>query len=146
MPSIDKESDILINYLKEKNLKITGRRKQILDAFLSNEKHISAEELYDQLKRDNPAIGLATIYRTLKLLCECGLANAIHFSNGVTRYEHLFGHEHHDHLICLNCGKYFEVIDPDIEELQEKLARKNNFEVLQHRMELYGICQECSSK
>jgi Fur family ferric uptake transcriptional regulator len=144
MPINDNESQILMNYLKEKNLKITGQRKLILDAFLNNERHISAEELYDQLKRENPGIGLATIYRTLKLLSECGLANELHFSNGVTRYEHLFGHEHHDHLICLNCGKYIEVVEPAIEELQEKLARKNNFQVLRHRMELYGICQECT--
>jgi Fur family ferric uptake transcriptional regulator len=144
MPINDNESQILMNYLKEKNLKITGQRKLILDAFLNNESHISAEELYDQLKREYPGIGLATIYRTLKLLSECGLANELHFSNGVTRYEHLFGHEHHDHLICLRCGKYIEVVEPAIEELQAKLAQKNNFQVLRHRMELYGICHECT--
>lgn len=143
MPITDNESQILVNYLKEKNLKITGQRKLILDAFLNNESHISAEELYDQLKRDNPGIGLATIYRALKLFADCGLANEQHFSDGVTRYEHLFGHEHHDHLICLNCGKYIEVVEPAIEELQAKLAQKNNFQVLRHRMELYGICQDC---
>ena len=141
-----READILANYIKEKNLKITGQRQQILDAFLNNEQHVSAEELYGQIKKDLPGIGLATIYRTLKLLCECGLANAIHFSDGVTRYEHLFGHQHHDHLICLNCGAYIEVVDPEIEELQEKLAKRNHFEVLRHRMELYGICQKCARK
>lgn len=146
MPINDNEYQILVNYLKEKNLKNTGQRKLILDAFLNNERHISAEELYDQLKRENPGIGLATIYRNLKLLSECGLANELHFSNGVTRYEHLFGHEHHDHLICLDCGKYIEVIEPAIEELQAKLAQENNFQVLRHRMELYGICQECAKK
>jgi Fur family ferric uptake transcriptional regulator len=144
MPLIKREADILADYLKEKNLKITGQRRLILDAFLNNEQHVSAEELYDQLKRDNSGIGLATIYRNLKLLCDCGLANEIHFSDGVTRYEHRFGHEHHDHLICLNCGTYIEVVDPEIEELQQKLALKNHFQVLRHRMELYGICQECS--
>jgi Fur family ferric uptake transcriptional regulator len=142
----EKEAEVLENYLREKNLKITGQRKLILDAFLRNEEHISAEELYDQLKKDYPGIGLATIYRTLKLLSECGLANEIHFSEGVTRYEHRFGHEHHDHLICLSCGKYIEVVDPEIEELQARLAKKNNFRILRHRMEIYGICQECSEK
>ncbi|MCL6589295.1 MAG: transcriptional repressor [Firmicutes bacterium] len=142
----EKEAEVLENYLREKNLKITGQRKLILDAFLNNEEHISAEELYDRLKKDYPRIGLATIYRTLKLLSECGLANEIHFSEGVTRYEHLFGHEHHDHLICLNCGKYIEVLDPEIEELQSRLAQKNNFQILRHRMEIYGICRECSEK
>lgn len=144
MPMNNNESKILMNYLKEKNLKITGQRKLILDAFLNNERHISAEELYDQIKRENPRIGLATIYRTLKLFAECGLASELHFSDGVTRYEHRFGHEHHDHLICLNCGKYIEVVDPAIEELQARLAQKNEFQVLRHRMELYGICCDCA--
>lgn len=139
----DHEYQILMNYLKEKNLKITGQRKLILDAFLNNESHISAEELYDQIKRENPGIGLATIYRTLKLFAECGLASEVHFSDGLTRYEHRFGHEHHDHLICLNCGKYIEVVDPAIEELQNRLAQMNEFQVLRHRMELYGICRNC---
>lgn len=143
MPINDNESQILMNYLKEKNLKITGQRKLILDAFLDNESHISAEELYDRIKRFNPTIGLATIYRTMKLFAECGLASEVHFSNGVTRYEHRFGHEHHDHLICLNCGKYIEVVDPAIEELQNRLAQQNEFQVLRHRMELYGICRDC---
>lgn len=142
----EKEAEVLENYLREKNLKNTGQRKLILDAFLNNVEHISAEELYDRLKKDNPSIGLATIYRTLKLLSECGLANEIHFSEGVTRYEHSFGRQHHDHLICINCGKYIEVVDPEIEELQARLAQKNHFRILRHRMDIYGICQECSEK
>jgi Fur family ferric uptake transcriptional regulator len=146
MPINDSESQILKNYLKERNLKITGQRQLILDAFLNNESHVSAEELYDQIKLENPRIGLATIYRALKLFSQCGLANEVRFSNGVTRYEHLFGHEHHDHLICLNCGKYIEVVDPAIEELQARLAQDNKFQVLRHRMELYGICQDCAKK
>lgn len=146
MPVYEKETQILTNYLKEKNLKLTGQRKLVLDVFLNNESHISAEELYDQIKQENPTIGLATIYRTFKLFAECGLASEVQFSNGVTRYEHGFGHDHHDHLICLNCGKYIEVVDPAIEELQARLAQKNDFQVLRHRMELYGLCRDCQDK
>lgn len=140
----EKEIDIFTNYLNDKGQKLTSQRKTILNVFLNSAHHISAEELYDMLKQDNPAIGLATVYRTLKLLCECGLAIEIRLSDGITRYEHLFNHEHHDHLICLQCGKIIEVVEPGIEELQQKLAQKNGFMVLNHRMELYGICKECN--
>lgn len=146
MSATEKEAEILVNYLKKKDLKLTDQRRLILDVFLNHESHVSAEELYDLLKKDNPGIGLATIYRTLKLLCECGLASELRFSDGVTHYEHLFEHEHHDHLICLKCGKYIEVASPEIEELQQKLAAKHGFEVLRHRMELYGVCKECARK
>lgn len=144
--NISKEEDILTEYLKNKDLKLTGQRKIILDAFLGIESHVTAEELYDIIKKNNPEIGVATVYRTLKILCEAGLANEVKFSDKVAHYEHLFDHEHHDHLICIQCGKYTEVCDPEIEELQQKLAERNKFKVLRHRMELYGICEDCLMK
>lgn len=137
------EVEILSDYLKKKDLKLTDQRKIILDSFLAIETHVTAEELYDRLKQNHPNIGVATVYRTLKLLGECGLANEIKFSDGIARYEHLLGHQHHDHLICLKCGQYIEVCDPAIEELQEKLAERNRFQIKSHRMELYGICKDC---
>lgn len=143
---MSKEEDILYEFLKNKDLKLTGQRKIILDAFLAIESHVTAEELYNIIKKDNPEIGVATVYRTLKILCEAGLANEVQFSDEVAHYEHLFNHEHHDHLICDKCGKYIEVCDPEIEELQQKLADRNKFKVLRHRMELYGICEECMDK
>jgi Fur family transcriptional regulator, ferric uptake regulator len=146
MITIVKEEDILTEYLKKRDLKLTGQRKVILDTFLSTEEHVTAEELYDKLKKANPGIGLTTVYRTLKLFCDCGLAKELQFGDGIARYEHLFGHEHHDHLVCVKCGKFTEVMDSEIEKLQQKLARKNNFTLLSHRMELYGVCEECSKK
>ena len=145
MVTFGQEEGLLTEYLKEKELKLTGQRKIILDAFLNTEVHVTAEELYDKLKKSNPGIGLTTVYRTLKLFSDCGLANELKFSDGVSHYEHLFGHEHHDHLVCINCGKYIEVCDPQIEELQKKLARENRFKILRHRMDLYGICDDCST-
>ncbi|HBF39578.1 MAG TPA: transcriptional repressor [Firmicutes bacterium] len=144
--NISKEEDILTEYLKKKDLKLTGQRKIILDAFLGVECHVTAEELYEIIKHNNPEIGVATVYRTLKILCEAGLANEVKFSDKVTHYEHLFDHQHHDHLICVKCGQYTEVCDPEIEELQQKLAERNKFKVLRHRMELYGICKNCIGK
>jgi Fur family ferric uptake transcriptional regulator len=145
MDPLNTEKDVLNHYLKKKELKFTDQRKLILEEFLNNEAHFTAEELYDKLKQKNPNIGLTTVYRTLKLFCECGLANELKLADGVSRYEHLFGHKHHDHLICIECGKFIEALDPEIEELQNRLAQKNNFKVLHHRMELYGICQDCAT-
>lgn len=141
--SHQRERDIFQEYLTEKNLKFTEQRRIILNCFLATETHVSVEELYDRIKRKNPEIGQTTVYRTLKLLTDCGLANELKFSDGVSRYEHLFGHDHHDHLICTSCGKLIEVVDPEIEELQQKLAQKHQFKITAHRMELYGQCQNC---
>lgn len=144
MNQMSNEIDILNEYLKKKDLKLTDQRKLILEKFLNTETHFTAEELYDKLKQNNPNIGLTTVYRTLKLFCQCGLASELKLADGVSRYEHLFGHNHHDHLICIECGKFIEVNDPEIETLQNRLAQTNDFKVLHHRMELYGICKDCS--
>lgn len=143
MNHLKDEIGILNEYLKKKELKLTDQRKLILEEFLNTETHFTAEEMYDKLKQTNSNIGLTTVYRTLKLFCECGLANELKLADGISRYEHLFGHKHHDHLICIECGQFIEVLDPEIEELQNRLAQKNDFKVLHHRMELYGICKDC---
>src|SRR3989304_2751076 len=103
-----KEKDILKNYIVSKRLKFTKQREKILEAFLRIEKHVSAEELYKDVSKKNPQIGLATVYRALNLLYECGLAQEKKFGNGQTRFEHTFNHEHHDHLICVRCGEIIE--------------------------------------
>lgn len=137
------EEQVLIEYLVQKDLKYTEQRRIILESFLKTETHFTVDDLYAKVKEVNQAIGYTTIYRTLKLFTECGLANEMKFKDGITRYEHRFGHEHHDHLICVKCGRLIEVVEPEIEELQEKLARKHNFKIEHHRMELYGTCQKC---
>ena len=146
MGPIETEISIFEEYLKEQDLKLTEQRRQILEEFLKIETHVSTEELYARLKQDHPGIGIATVYRTLKLLCECGLAGELQFEDGTARYEHHYGHEHHDHLVCLECGRYIEVCDPEIEQLQQRLAQKNGFQVLRHHMVLYGICKQCNQK
>lgn len=140
------EERIFEEYLKAKNLKHSKQRKEILDIFLSIDRHLSVEDLYRIVQKKNPKIGHATIYRTLKLLCECGLCRELKFEDGITRYEHLYGHKHHDHLICIRCGRFVEVLDPEIERLQEKLAKQHGFYPERHRMELYGICKRCKSR
>lgn len=138
-----KEEEILEEYIALKNLRPSLQRKQILEIFLSIDKHLTADELFRIAKEKHSNIGFATVYRTLKLFCDCGLCRELRFEDGTTRYEHQYGHQHHDHLICTKCGKFIEVVDPDIERLQEKLFKQYEFYPQRHKMELYGICKKC---
>ena len=130
------------DHLRAQRLKSTAQRDTIVKAFIDSQRHISVEELYTEVRRRNPRIGYATVYRTLKLLTECGLAVERHFRDGEARYES--GQKrHHDHLICESCGKIVEFEEPRIEALQEETARRLSFRLTGHKMELYGLCRDC---
>ena len=135
--------EVFEEYISKKNLKFTSQRKIILDTFLKEEWHISTEELYKKISQKNPTIGIATVYRTLKLLMGCGLAQERQFGDRQTRYEHSHEHIHHDHIICRGCGKIVEFKNDDIEKLQNEIAKKNRFKVYAHKLELYGLCYDC---
>lgn len=135
--------DIFMDYIKERGLRNTMQREVILEAFLSSGKHITVEDLYNALKKKNPGIGYATVHRNLRLMCECGLANEIKVGSSKTKYEPKYGHEHHDHLVCLSCGGFIEVKDDKIERLQDKLAEANDFLPVKHKLEIYGLCKKC---
>ncbi len=134
---------IFLNYINSKGLRNTRQREEILDAFFSADRHITADNLYAILKKKDPEIGYATVHRNLKLMCESGLAEGIKVGNNKTRYEQRHGHEHHDHLICTKCGKFIEVKDERIERLQERLADVNDFTPVRHKLEIYGFCKKC---
>lgn len=129
--------------LSEKGLKVTRQREVILAEFLRAGSHLSIDELYLRVRRKNPRIGYATVYRTLKLFAECGIAEPRQFGDGHTRYESTSPDEHHDHLICTGCGKIVEFEDPQIEDLQLKVARQHGFIIERHRLNLYGRCRDC---
>lgn len=133
-------------YLSQKGLKSTSQRMIILETFLASESHFSTEELYLKLRAEYPKIGYATVHRTLKLFAECGIADERNFGDGQTRFEPVHEAEHHDHLVCKDCGLIIEFEEPQIEELQEKVAAAHNFTIQTHRLELYGRCADCSRK
>lgn len=138
-----KEIKVFEEFLREKNLKHSQPREGILNVFLSIERHVTVDELWGAVKQKYPSVGFATVYRTLKLLCWSGLCRELHFEDGTTRYEHLYEHEHHDHLICTQCGMFIEVVDSEIEHLQEELMKRHGFHPQRHRMDLYGVCEKC---
>ena len=140
----ESQREVLARFLEEHNLKHTRQRDQILGAFLETRGHITSEELYQHVRADNPSIGYTTVYRTMKLLAEAGLAQERRFDDGVTRYE--IELEHHDHLVCLRCGRIIEFECEEIEAAQSEIAERHRFEILRHRHELYGHCEECREK
>ena len=139
------EQKIFDEYVKKMGLKQSEQRRDILLVFLKTEKHVTADELHGIVKKKNPSIGAATVYRTLKLLRECGLCREFRLNDGTTRYEHLYGHTHHDHLVCTDCGALVEVLDPEIEKRQEKLALQHGFTISSHKLEIYGTCAKCNN-
>jgi Fur family ferric uptake transcriptional regulator len=134
---------IFEEYIAAKNLKMTPQRKLILDAFLEAGDHFSVDEFYSRLKKLDKSIGQATVYRTMKLLEEAGLARRLDYDPRTARYEQSDLTSHHDHLVCDRCGKVVEFESPRIEELQEILAKEKGFQLTGHRMYLFGICPEC---
>lgn len=137
----DVERQSLARYLDDHNLRHTRQRDAILEVFLEVKGHITAEDLYERVRSEHVNIGYTTVYRTMKLLCDAGLAAERKFEDGVTRYE--ISHEHHDHLVCVRCGKIIEFECRMIETAQDEIADRYGFRILRHRHELYGHCREC---
>lgn len=142
--SYEVEREKLARYLDGTGLKHTKQRDLILVAFLESHEHISAEQLYQIVLEFAPTIGYTTVYRTLKLLVDAGIAQERRFDDGLTRYE--VEHAHHDHLVCLNCGKIIEFNSDLIEDTQNEIAVEYGFKVLRHRHELYGHCSSCQGE
>lgn len=131
-------------YLAKKGLKSTIQRDLIINEFCRQKGHITAEELYTKLRKKHSSLGLATVYRTLKILTEGKLAHERRFNDGYTRYELTHDDSHHDHLVCIECGRVEEFENDEIEELQNKVAAEYGFTINEHKLELYGLCNKCA--
>jgi Fur family ferric uptake transcriptional regulator len=140
------EKEILVEHLQRAGLRKTAQRDLILETFLRTEDHLTSEDLYQLVKRKDPSVGHTTVYRTLKLLTEAGLAREVRFGDNKTYYEHHFNHEHHDHMICTNCGKVIEFYSPEIEALQDQMADNFGFQPTHHSLRMWGICQDCQKE
>lgn len=147
---MEKSTSIDMNALKEdlkkKGYKLTPQRRSIVDTIISNEgKHLTAEEIYDEVKKTCPEIGLATVYRTILLLEELGIISRLDLNDGCSRYEMVHSdetHRHH-HLICNICHSVSEVQDDLLDELESDIQKEYKFKILDHSVKFYGICDEC---
>jgi Fur family ferric uptake transcriptional regulator len=132
----------LAAYLARSGLRVTRQRRVIAEAFFAHQGHPNIDELYASIRKRHPHIGQATVYRTLKLLVDSGLAEPRGFGDGTTRYEAAHEGEHHDHLICTDCGHIVEFHNDVIERLQVEIAERHKFAVTDHKMVIYGSCTD----
>lgn len=139
------EKEIFLKHVQKYGLRRTAQRDLILEVFLRTEEHLSSEDLYDLVKKEDPTVGQTTVYRTLKLLTEAGLAREVRFGDGRTHYEHHYNHEHHDHMICTECSKIIEFFSPELEAMQDEIASQYNFKITQHSLRLLGLCEDCQA-
>ncbi|XOB62485.1 Fur family transcriptional regulator [Campylobacterota bacterium DY0563] len=146
-----KEFDIFIKNFKEHISKLgyknTIQKDYILKVMYYSNDHLSAEEIAQKIQKEfNLDIGIATVYRSLNFFEEMDLIKSLDVGDGVRRFEFKTEHEHHDHMVCIKCGKIIEFSDDLIELNQIKIAEKNGFALKDHIMTIYGICQQCDNK
>ena len=143
MIALDSGVQGFADYLARAGLKSTRQRERIVRAFFAAGRHTSAEELYHQIRAQEPCIGLVTVYRTLKLLRQAGLATERAFGDGYARFDPTPAALTHHHLICTRCGMVQEFQDKDLRLLGRKVARSLRFTITEHKLELYGLCRDC---
>ena len=140
------EQEVFLRHIQRAGLKRTAQRDLILEVFLRTEEHLSSEDLYRLVQREDPAIGQSTVYRTLKLLTDAGLAREVRFGDGRTRYEHNYKHPHHDHMICTVCGTTIEFFSAELEAIQDAIVAGHKFRPTQHSLRIFGVCAQCQRK
>lgn len=138
------EYSVFRKYLREKGQKMTGPREIVLRAFLEKEGHVSTEDILSASRAIDSGIGQATVFRTMKLISEAGLARDACRDDGPRLYEHSYRHSHHDHLFCVKCGKIVEFFDQEIERAQDRVFGEYGFSPAGHRLELRGLCGDCA--
>ncbi len=144
--AVREAEEILHRHLKKVGLKHTGQRDTILRTFLETREHLSTEELHRLVKKKDPGIGFTTVYRTLKLLAECGLASEVAFHDGIARFEHQYNRRSHHHMVCTECGGSVEFFSPEVNRLEREIGRKHRYLTTRHTFQIYGVCEACQRK
>ncbi|MFQ6675504.1 MAG: Fur family transcriptional regulator [Fidelibacterota bacterium] len=129
--------------LKEENLKFTPQRYEVFKEVCASDEHREAEEIYLTLRDRNVNVSRATVYRTMDILFKHDLVRRMDIGDGKWRYEHWLDCSHHDHLICIRCGRIEEFLSPEIEKLQEKVSSRYHYKLVRHVHQLFGLCEEC---
>lgn len=137
------EKKIFNKFLKERGQKFTKERAAILQRIFSYHGHFDTESLYLKIRETGLKASRASVYRTLNLLCECGLIEKVTKTEHGTIYEYTFGHEHHDHMLCIGCGTIIEFYSEDLERLQENICMRQDFKGVTHTLEIRGYCKRC---
>lgn len=137
------KSTVLKTTLKDSGLRYTQQRQAVWDELCSTSDHRDAEDIYVTMIRNGLPVSRATVYRTIEVLVNKGLARKLDIGDGRSRYEMRQEDSHHDHMICVNCGRIEEFVDPQIEELQKAVAIRYGYILKTHKLQLYGLCGDC---
>jgi len=140
------ERKIFGEYIRSEGLRETAQRMLVLDAFLDSDDHVSAEDIYLLVNQKKRRVGFTTVYRTMKLIADCGLANEVMFDDGIARFEHMYGRQHHHHLICTRCKKVIEFTSAAMDRVEKSLLSEHQFEAHYHQYKIFGLCRECSRR
>jgi len=140
---IETAEHVFREYLRDRGLKYTVERRDILRAVMQNDEHFEAEQLLLDMRQTGPRVGKATIYRSLKLLVACGIVKEVHFSNKQVHYEHTYGQDPHDHMVCRRCGRIIEFDAAEVTRLRTLIAASHKFHSLSHRFAIMGLCEAC---
>ncbi len=138
------EKDLFDAYLRAHRLKRSEQREAVVDAFLRSNRHLAVDDLLRLARKKRPDVGRTTVYRTLKLLSAAGLAQQLDVG-GRTHFEREYNREHHDHFICRLCGAIIEFSSPEIERLQDEVAKGLGFVIEGHRHQIHGLCRACAA-
>ena len=136
----------LTSFLKERKLRNTPERIEILEEVMKSTGHFDADDLHGKLRAKGAKVSRATVYNTLDLLLECGLISKYRFGENHSRYEKAFGRPRHDHLICLSCGDIIEFVNEKLNKLQDEVCREKNFKVQNATLQIFGLCSKCQKK
>jgi Fur family ferric uptake transcriptional regulator len=139
-----RERDRFLQFLRDRGQRVTRERLALFEEIFSWHKHIDAEELLVSMKARGLKISRATVYRSLDLLVECGLARKQRLGQDRFLYEHIHGGQHHDHLVCTGCGRVVEFVSPGIAALQAEICRAHGFQPGRHTLQISGLCNACA--
>jgi Fur family ferric uptake transcriptional regulator len=140
------ELQVFRDYLERHNLRYTSEREAIIKEIFTIHDHFDVDSLFMIMKEKNIQVSRASIYRILPLLIEAGLVEEIYFEDGHMHYEHVYGHDHHCHLRCMQCGKVEEFVDKRLDEIEKDIASDFGYRIINHRLEVRGLCPECGSR
>lgn len=139
----DQEQSIVESHLRQRGFRWTNQRALIVRMALVTHDHFTAEQLLERCRKTDPKVSRATVYRTLTVLEEAGFVEGLDTGDGGRRFEHVIGHEHHDHMVCRVCGRIFEFRDEELERRQELAARRIGFRIERHSLRMHGVCRAC---
>ncbi|MHC4898921.1 MAG: Fur family transcriptional regulator [Planctomycetota bacterium] len=140
---VDDELDVIEKQMRAAGYRWTSQRRLIARAALGSHHHFSAEELLDMCRREDEGVSRATVYRTLTMMEKAGFVEGLDTGDGGRKFEHVLGHQHHDHMVCTGCGMIIEFVDEELEHRQEVAASQHGFTITSHSLKMFGQCRDC---